>query len=134
MRRPVVDRDIMKPYHDGTLEQCVAMYLGDGIHLPFFHRFVLRSIIGVKAIYGDDSAVDSRWAEDVPNTGADKSILALYDSLPLEHCIELYKRQHDNLNRRTRFALRAMIGAKVVYGENYGKPPENRTTTVQFSK
>jgi hypothetical protein len=105
------------------MAQCVDLYLENGLQFSHFHRCILRSIIGVKALYGDKAKVDGRRTDDVPNTKADRTVLALYDSLTLEQCLELYKVQHDNLNRKTRFALRAIIGAKVIYGENYGKPP-----------
>ena len=121
--RVPIDPILLKTYQNSSIARCVEMYRATGVQQSCFPRCILRSVIGVKAIYGDKARMDSKKTDNIPNTKADKSILALHDSLPWEHCVELYRIQHDNLNRRTRFALRAMIGAKVIYGENYGKPP-----------
>ncbi len=45
--------------------------------------------------------------------------ISLCQSLPIEQCIELYKKQHDNLTIKMRRIVLAVIGAKTVYGDTY---------------
>lgn len=126
-----IDRTYFNTFQKSTLAQCVEMYKTlVPTRPPYFHLYILRSIIGLKIIYSDTAKIIPKKL-NIPNAHADKSILALYHSLPLEHCLELYRRQHNNLNDKTRFALRAMIGAKVVYGENYGKPLQSTDSSSE---
>lgn len=125
-----IDRTYFKTFQKSTLVQCVEMYKSlVPTRPPYFHLYILRSIIGLKAIYNDGARIIPKKL-NIPNAHADKSIMELYYALPLEHCLELYRRQHNNLNDKTRFALRAIIGAKVVYGENYGKPIQSTESTT----
>jgi len=130
-----VPKEIFKMYQGCTLEECLRMYRDSAMTLKSTPRCILRALIAKKAIYGDDAY------KGIPNPNypmipkhADKGILSLYKELPLDKCILLYKMQHDNVDCKTRFAVRTIIGAKLIYGENYGKLPENRIQPVQFSK
>ena len=120
-----------KTFKKSTLEQCAEMYKSCVQHISYSHRYLLRSIIGLKAIYGNAAKNTTKKPNNISNAHSDRDILALYDSLPLEHCLELYRRQHNNLNDKTKFALKAMIGAKVVYGENYGKPLQSTDSSSE---
>ena len=49
----------------------------------------------------------------------DQTLVRLYQDLSPEQCRELYLKQHDSVNARTRSRLLAVIGAKIVYGSSY---------------
>ena len=49
----------------------------------------------------------------------DQNLVKLYQDLTPEQCRELYLKQHDSINARTRSRLLAVIGAKTVYGSSY---------------
>lgn len=46
-------------------------------------------------------------------------LVSLYQTLPIEQCVELYKKQHDNIPLVQRRAVLSVIGAKFVYGADY---------------
>lgn len=47
------------------------------------------------------------------------SIIALYQSLTMDQCSELYKKQRDNMSITVRRIVLSIIGAKAVYGAEY---------------
>lgn len=54
-----------------------------------------------------------------------KTVVELYQSLPLDQCEQLYHMQKDNFGYHTKKAVLAIIGAKFIYKENY-RPGANR--------
>lgn len=48
-----------------------------------------------------------------------KPVIELYQSLPVEQCVELYLMQHDNMKPWQRRSVLSIIGAKTVYKEKY---------------
>lgn len=48
-----------------------------------------------------------------------KPVIELYQSLPIEQCVELYLRQYDNMNPWQRRTVLSIIGAKTVYKDEY---------------
>ena len=57
----------------------------------------------------------------------------LYQSLPLEQCTELYKKQRENLDSYSNNILLAIMGAKAVYGKDY-VPGYNRNKNKDAGK
>ena len=105
-----------------TRDEVVAYYKEHSNEFPYRIRFLIRTIVGTKTIYSDGPAPENRkkpsYKEPVDATAAN-----LIKAPPAENGAELYRMQHDNLNGKTRYALREIIGAKVIYGEDYGKKP-----------
>lgn len=119
-KKKCVPIELMNTYREASLEKCVEMYNLDKTRTNCNIGFVLRSIIGVKVIYGEHTRKEDSSKVVAPDTKhADMSLVNFYYELPLDQCIQLYKMQHDNVNRSTRFALRAMIAAKYIYGDAY---------------
>lgn len=48
-----------------------------------------------------------------------KPVIELYQSLPVEQCVELYLMQYDNMKPWQRRSVLSIIGAKTVYKEKY---------------
>lgn len=48
-----------------------------------------------------------------------KPVVELYQSLPIEQCVELYLMQYDNMNNWQRRTVLSIIGAKTVYKDGY---------------
>lgn len=48
-----------------------------------------------------------------------KTVVELYQSLPVEQCVELYLMQHDNMKPWQRRSVLSIIGAKTVYKDKY---------------
>ncbi len=48
-----------------------------------------------------------------------KPVIELYQSLPVEQCVELYLMQYDNMKLWQRRSVLSIIGAKTVYKEKY---------------
>ena len=48
-----------------------------------------------------------------------KPVVELYQSLPVEQCIELYLMQHENMYTWQRRIILSIIGAKTVYKDGY---------------
>ena len=48
-----------------------------------------------------------------------KPVVELYQSLPVEQCVELYLMQHDNMKPWQRRSVLSIIGAKTVYKDGY---------------
>ncbi len=48
-----------------------------------------------------------------------KPVIELYQSLPIEQCVELYLMQYDNMNNWQRRIILSIIGAKTVYKDGY---------------
>ena len=48
-----------------------------------------------------------------------KPVIELYQSLPIEQCVELYLMQYDNMNNWQRRTVLSIIGAKTVYKDKY---------------
>lgn len=48
-----------------------------------------------------------------------KPVIELYQSLPIEQCVELYLMQYDNMNNWQRRTVLSIIGAKTVYKDGY---------------
>lgn len=48
-----------------------------------------------------------------------KPVIELYQSLPIEQCVELYLMQYDNMNNWQRRIVLSIIGAKTVYKDGY---------------
>lgn len=48
-----------------------------------------------------------------------KPVVELYQSLPVEQCVELYLMQHDNMKPWQRRSVLSIIGAKTVYKDKY---------------
>ena len=48
-----------------------------------------------------------------------KPVIELYQSLPVEQCVELYLMQHDNMKPWQRRSVLSIIGAKTVYKDGY---------------
>lgn len=48
-----------------------------------------------------------------------KTVVELYQSLPVEQCVELYLMQYDNMNNWQRRSVLSIIGAKTVYKDKY---------------
>ena len=46
-------------------------------------------------------------------------LIALYQSLTIDQCKELYLRQKDNMSAKQRLLAKVIIGSKFVYGTNY---------------
>lgn len=114
-----VPMELIETYRSGTLDECVARYQADKTMFPYHVGSFLRSLIAVKLIYGDSQRYDILNEGTVRNRHADKSLLELYDSLPVDQCIQLYHMQHDNVDYKTRYALRVMIATKYIYGDAY---------------
>lgn len=115
----MVPTELIETYRSGTLDECVARYQTDKTMFPYHVGSFLRSLIAVKLIYGDSQRYDIHNKGTVHNKHADKSLLELYDSLPVDQCIQLYRMQHDNVDYKTRYALRVMIATKYIYGDAY---------------
>lgn len=58
-----------------------------------------------------------------------KPVIELYQSLPVEQCVELYLMQHENMYTWQRRIILSIIGAKTVYKDvykpNYKKSMKN---------
>ena len=58
-----------------------------------------------------------------------KPVVELYQSLPVEQCVELYLMQHENMYTWQRRIILSIIGAKTVYKDgckpNYKKSMKN---------
>lgn len=48
-----------------------------------------------------------------------KPVIELYQSLPIEQCVELYLKQYDNLDYCQKRTILSIIGAKTVYKDEY---------------
>ena len=48
-----------------------------------------------------------------------KPVVELYQSLTIEQCVELYLKQHDNLDYWQKRVVLSIIGAKTVYKDEY---------------
>ena len=48
-----------------------------------------------------------------------KPVVELYQSLPVEQCVELYLMQYDNMKPWQRRIILSIIGAKTVYKDGY---------------
>lgn len=48
-----------------------------------------------------------------------KPVIELYQSLPVEQCVELYLMQHENMYTWQRRIILSIIGAKTVYKDGY---------------
>lgn len=48
-----------------------------------------------------------------------KPVVELYQSLPVEQCVELYLMQHENMYTWQRRIILSIIGAKTVYKDGY---------------
>ena len=48
-----------------------------------------------------------------------KPVIELYQSLPIEQCVELYLMQHENMYTWQRRIILSIIGAKTVYKDGY---------------
>ena len=58
-------------------------------------------------------------------TSDEMSMLQLFQQLPLEQCIELFKTNYNNYSYQLRTKLYIIIGAKSVWGEKY-EPNHNK--------
>lgn len=105
-----------------TRDEIVAYYKEHSSEFPYRIRFLIRTIVGTKTIYPDGPAPENRKKPSYKEP-VDATVANLFRDLPVENCVEFYRMQHDNLNGKTRYALREIIGAKVIYGEDYGKQP-----------
>lgn len=105
-----------------TRDEVVAYYEEHSREFPYRIRFLIRTIVGTKTIYSDGPAPENRKKPSYKEP-VDATVANLFKDLPVENCVEFYRMQHDNLNGKTRYALREIIGAKVIYGEDYGKQP-----------
>lgn len=118
-RHKNISPDLLWKYRKGTLEDCVKWYESDRLQYKYNTRMVLRAAIGVKVIYGEVTQHETPTHNAPDTKHADTTLLEFYDTLPLDQCIQLYKMQHDNVDRKTRYAIRAMIAAKYIYGNAY---------------
>lgn len=105
-----------------TIDEALSFYKEHAQEFPYRSRFLMRTVIGTKTIYPDGFGSGSRKKPSYKEP-ADATVVNLFKELPVENCVEFYRMQHDNLNGKTRYALREIIGAKVIYGEDYGKSP-----------
>jgi hypothetical protein len=105
------------------LEECAKGYRELRPWLHTYHAFLLRLIIGERTVYGYGRNPGSR----APGR-TDRNLVRLYQLLDIPQCVELFRKQEPNLNRKTTLSLLSLIGAKVLYGSDYepykGKFPE----------
>ena len=105
-----------------TIDEAVAFYKEHSKEFPYRARFLMCALVGTKTIYPEGSAPASRKKPSYKEP-ADATVIDLFKDLPVENCVEFYRMQHDNLNGKTRYVLREIIGAKVIYGADYKKDP-----------
>lgn len=124
MPRPFTDdeNEVIAEYKRLPLEECISDYVKQILVRDVWLSCYLRSVIASRTIYPGYNA-ESPVCNDADKGKVDNTVCKLYKALTLEQCLELYRMQHDNLNKKTRFLLRTIIGAKIIYGANYGKPP-----------
>ena len=62
-----------------------------------------------------------RQESGIPHPGrTDRNLIRLYQLLDIPQCVELFRKQEPNLNRKTALSLLSLIGAKALYGKDYG--------------
>ena len=98
------------------LDKAVALYLKSRDSIDPAHAFVARVIIGSRTVYGDNYRKDDTRPSKEP---LDMNLVALYQSLPPDQCVQLYGMQKDNMGQKTRAAILSLIGSKRIYGEDY---------------
>ena len=98
------------------LDKAVTLYLKSRDSIDPAHAFVARVIIGSRTVYGDNYRKDDTRPSKEP---LDMNLVALYQSLPPDQCVQLYGMQKDNMGQKTRAAILSLIGSKRIYGEDY---------------
>lgn len=114
--RPL-DPELRGFFSSAPIPECSDRYKELMGTLPCQHFFLLRLIIGARTAYG--SAYDPDRTPAPADKKPDKNLVALYQSLTIEQCLQLYGQQHDNIDRKTRASILSVIGAKVIYGKDY---------------
>ena len=122
MNIPLELKEKLNWFSKAPIDEALTFYKEHSSEFPYQSRFLMRALVGTKTIYSDGPAPENRKKPSYKEP-ADATVVNLFRELPVENCVEFYKMQHDNLNGKTRYALREIIGAKVIYGEDYGKSP-----------
>lgn len=122
MNIPLELKEKLNWFGHATIDEALTFYKEHSSEFPYQSRFLMRALVGTKTIYPEGPAPENRKKPSYKEP-ADATVVNLFRELPVENCVEFYRMQHDNLNGKTRYALREIIGAKVIYGEDYGKQP-----------
>lgn len=123
MKAPPLDKELQSMFQVEPLDECAKAYRAMRPTMNHVHAFLLRLIIGERTVYGYGRNPESR----TPGR-TDKNLVRLYQLLDIPQCVELFRKQEPNLNRKTTLSLLSLIGAKALYGKDYepykGKFPE----------
>lgn len=123
MKAPPLDKELHYMFQVEPLDKCAKAYRVMRPTMNHVHAFLLRLVIGGRTVYGYGKPPASR----TPGR-TDRNLVRLYQLLDIPQCVELFRKQEPNLNRKTALSLLSLIGAKALYGKDYepykGKFPE----------
>lgn len=123
MKTPPLDKELHSMFQVEPLDKCAEAYRAMRPTMNHVHAFLLRLVIGERTVYGYGRNPESR----TPGR-TDRNLVRLYQLLDIPQCVELFRKQEPNLNRKTALSLLSLVGAKVLYGKDYepykGKFPE----------
>lgn len=114
MKTPPLDKELHSMFQVEPLDKCAKAYRAMRPTMNHIHAFLLRLIIGERTVYGYGRNPESR----APGR-TDRNLVRLYQLLDIPQCVELFRKQEPNLNRKTALSLLSLVGAKALYGKDY---------------